>query len=134
MVGLFLHLVLRCKIFLFKQVSSLSMIPNSNSYAMHFIQESKVLKRLTNCFAEIFGIRDSQTVEILQDQAQVLLGEYVRHQYPRQPTRFGKLLLMMPSLRVITGAVLARLFFKETVGNIPVERLICDIYQTEKVQ
>ena len=89
-----------------------------------------------NCLylLEIFGIRDSQTVEILQDQAQVLLGEYVRHQYPRQPTRFGKLLLMMPSLRVITGAVLARLFFKETVGNIPVERLICDIYQTEKVQ
>ena len=81
---------------------------------------------------EIFGLRDSQTVEILQDQAQVLLGEYTRQQHSRQPTRFGKLLLILPALRVISGATLAMLFFKETVGNIPVERLICDIYQTEK--
>ena len=84
--------------------------------------------------AEIFGLRDTGTVEVLQDQAQVLLGEYVRHQYPRQPTRFGKLLLVMPALRVISGAVIAKLFFKETVGNIPVERLICDIYHNEKLQ
>ncbi len=91
-------------------------------------------KHLIHFFSEIFGIRDAQTAEILQDQAQVILGEYVRHQYPRQPTRFGKLLLLIPSMRVISGAVLSRLFFKETVGNIPVERLICDIYQTEKMQ
>ena len=84
--------------------------------------------------SELFGLRDTHTVEVLQDQAQVLLGEYERHQYGRQPTRFGKLLLLLPCLRVIAAPIIARLFFKETVGNIPVERLLCDIYQSEKMQ
>ncbi len=86
------------------------------------------------CTAELFGLRDSGTVEVLQDQAQVLLGEYVRHQYPRHAARFGRLLLILPAMRAISGHCLARLFFKQTIGNIPVERLVCDIYQTEKAQ
>ena len=80
-------------------------------------------------------MRDAGTVEVLQDQAQVLLGEYVRHRrYAGHATRFGRLLLLVPALRSVSGVTLARLFFRETIGNIPVERLICDIYQTEKLQ
>jgi hypothetical protein len=72
-------------------------------------------------------------VEAMQDQAHVLLGEYIRHQYPRQPTRYGRLLLMIPALRIISGSTLSRLFFNETIGNIPVEKLICDIFQNESI-
>ena len=37
----------------------------------------------------------------------------------------------MPCLRAVPGQALGRLFFAETVGNIPVERLIWDIFQAE---
>ncbi|KAK4881257.1 hypothetical protein RN001_004576 [Aquatica leii] len=44
---------------------------------------------------ETAGLCDVQPVEMLQDQAQCILGDYVRTRYPRQPTRFGRLLLLI---------------------------------------
>ncbi|KAK2145159.1 hypothetical protein LSH36_698g00019 [Paralvinella palmiformis] len=80
---------------------------------------------------EIRGLHQAVEVETMQDQAHVLLSEYIRHQFPRQPTRYGRLLLMIPTLRIISGSALSKLFFNETIGNIPVEKLICDIFQNE---
>ncbi|KAH7947534.1 hypothetical protein HPB52_012930 [Rhipicephalus sanguineus] len=48
-------------------------------------------------------------VEMLQDQAQCVLGDYIRHKHPRQPTRFGRLLLLLPSLRAVSAATVERL-------------------------
>ena len=72
-------------------------------------------------------------MEILQDQSQLILNDYVRRVYPDQPARFGKLILMLPHLRGISCQAIERLFFKETIGDIPIDRLICDIYQGEKL-
>ena len=36
---------------------------------------------------ETGGVLDLHPVEMLQDQAQCILGDYVRTRYPRQPTR-----------------------------------------------
>ena len=69
---------------------------------------------------------------MLQDQAQCILGDYVRHKYPRQQNRFGRLLLMLPCLRVVGASVIEILFFRETIGDIPIERLLGDMYQMEK--
>lgn len=52
--------------------------------------------------------------------------------YPRQPTRFGRLLLLLPSLRAIRSTTIEYLFFKETIGNVPISRLLGDMYQMEK--
>lgn len=52
--------------------------------------------------------------------------------YARQPTRFGRLLLLLPSLRAIRSTTIELLFFKETIGNVPISRLLGDIYQMEK--
>ena len=41
---------------------------------------------------------------MLQDQAQCILGDYVRNRYARQPTRFGRLLLAIPLLRMIRAS------------------------------
>lgn len=75
---------------------------------------------------------DVQPVEMLQDQAQCILSDHVRLRYPRQPTRFGRLLLLLPSLRSIRPSTIESLFFKETIGNIPIARLLGDMYQMEK--
>ena len=82
--------------------------------------------------AEATGLTQVRTVQGLQDQAQVLLGEYIRHQYGgSQPTtRFGKLLLALPCLRLIPAQIVSQMFFEETVGSIPVEKLLCDIYES----
>jgi nuclear receptor subfamily 2 group A len=73
-----------------------------------------------------------QPVEMLQDQAQCILSDHVRLRYPRQPTRFGRLLLLLPSLRAIRSTTIEMLFFKETIGNVPISRLLGDMYMMEK--
>ncbi|XP_058056876.1 protein dissatisfaction [Anopheles bellator] len=75
---------------------------------------------------------DVQPVEMLQDQAQCVLSEHVRVRYPRQPTRFGRLLLLLPLLRTIRSTTIETLFFKETIGSVPISRLLIDMYQMEK--
>ncbi|KAL1445080.1 hypothetical protein MTO96_038125, partial [Rhipicephalus appendiculatus] len=79
------------------------------------------------------GLCDVHPVEMLQDQAQCVLGDYIRHKHPRQPTRFGRLLLLLPSLRAVSAATVERLFFRDTIGNIPIERILGDMYNMEKV-
>jgi nuclear receptor subfamily 2 group A len=69
---------------------------------------------------------------MLQDQAQCILSDHVRVRYARQPTRFGRLLLLLPSLRAIRSNTIEMLFFKETIGNVPVSRLLGDMYMMEK--
>ncbi|KAG8225436.1 hypothetical protein J437_LFUL004436 [Ladona fulva] len=78
------------------------------------------------------GLADVQPVEMLQDQAQCILGDYVRSRFPRQPTRFGRLLLLVPILRSVRRDTVERLFFKDTIGDIPIQRLLGDMYSMEK--
>uniref|UniRef100_T1GNS4 NR LBD domain-containing protein n=1 Tax=Megaselia scalaris TaxID=36166 RepID=T1GNS4_MEGSC len=80
---------------------------------------------------EMPGICDIQPVEMLQDQAQCILSDHVRIRYPRQATRFGRLLLLLPSLRTIRASTIEALFFKETIGNVPIARLLRDMYSME---
>ncbi|CAG2111245.1 unnamed protein product, partial [Medioppia subpectinata] len=96
--------------------------------------ECSCLKAIVLFKPETIGLCDVQPVEMLQDQAQCILGDYVRHKYPRQPTRFGRLLLLMPCLRAIAANNVEKLFFKETIGEIPVEKLLGDMYHMEKFE
>ena len=46
-----------------------------------------------------------------------------------QKARFGKLLLILPSLNSISPRTIETLFFRKTVGNIKVEKVIADLFQ-----
>ncbi|QQP54203.1 Uncharacterized protein FKW44_006958, partial [Caligus rogercresseyi] len=46
-----------------------------------------------------------------QEKSQCALEEYTRNHYPNQPSRFGKLLLRLPSLRTVSSGVIEQLFF-----------------------
>ncbi|XP_062121359.1 LOW QUALITY PROTEIN: protein dissatisfaction [Drosophila sulfurigaster albostrigata] len=83
---------------------------------------------------ETAGLCDVQPVEMLQDQAQCILSDHVRLRYSRQATRFGRLLLLLPSLRTIRASTIEALFFKETIGNVPIARLLRDMYTMEPAQ
>ena len=43
--------------------------------------------------------------------------------------RFGKLLLALPRLISFDGKSIETLFFKKTVGNIPVDKIVSDLFQ-----
>lgn len=60
-------------------------------------------------------ITQTQQIEIFQDTSQSSLEQYIRSQYPSQTTRFGKLLLMLSSLRKVEPAVTEQLFFADVL-------------------
>ena len=78
-------------------------------------------------FSDASSLSDSGTIEQLQEKSQCALEEYCRTQYPNQPTRFGKLLLRLPSLRTVSASVIEQLFFVRLVGKTPIETLIRDM-------
>ncbi|XP_051542488.1 nuclear receptor subfamily 2 group F member 1-B [Myxocyprinus asiaticus] len=73
------------------------------------------------------GLSDVPHIEGLQEKSQCALEEYVRGQYPNQPTRFGKLLLRLPALRMVSSSIIEQLFFIRLVGKTPIETLIRDM-------
>ncbi|KAF4531585.1 hypothetical protein B566_EDAN010051 [Ephemera danica] len=91
--------------------------------------EFACLKAIVLFRSETRGLKDPGQVENLQDQAQVMLGQHTRAQHPTQPARFGRLLLMLPLLRLVTTARVEHIFFQRTIGNTPMEKVLCDMYK-----
>lgn len=86
-------------------------------------------KRDGNPFSETRGLKDPSQIENLQDQAQVMLWQHCRAQLPGQVARFGRLLLMLPLLRVVPASRIETVFFQKTIGNTPMEKVLCDMYK-----
>ncbi|GAB1298401.1 COUP transcription factor 1 [Apodemus speciosus] len=82
---------------------------------------------MTETTRDACGLSDAAHIESLQEKSQCALEEYVRSQYPNQPSRFGKLLLRLPSLRTVSSSVIEQLFFVRLVGKTPIETLIRDM-------
>merc|ERR1719458_1068925 len=91
------------------------------------VAEFSCLKAVVLYTTDACGLTDSSVIEQLQEKSQCALEEYRRTQYPNQPTRFGKLLLRLPSLRTVSSAVIEQLFFVRLVGKTPIETLIRDM-------
>ncbi|XP_076356570.1 nuclear receptor subfamily 2 group F member 1-A isoform X2 [Tachypleus tridentatus] len=89
--------------------------------------EYSCLKAIVLFTTDACGISDVGHIESLQEKSQCALEEYCRTQYPNQPTRFGKLLLRLPSLRTVSSQVIEQLFFVRLVGKTPIETLIRDM-------
>lgn len=92
-----------------------------NSYVCFF-----VLNNFYNIL-DACGLSDVSHIESLQEKSQCALEEYCRSHYPNQSTRFGKLLLRLPSLRTVSSQVIEQLFFVRLVGKTPIETLIRDM-------
>lgn len=73
------------------------------------------------------GLSDPRSVEVIQDRCQTALSDYIRSQYPSDARRFGKLLLLLTTLRRVNGKYIQGMLFESTIGDVPVESLICDM-------
>ncbi|XP_072388757.1 nuclear receptor subfamily 2 group E member 1 isoform X1 [Diabrotica undecimpunctata] len=70
-------------------------------------------------------------IAAIQDETQLTLNKYISTTHPGQPLRFGKLLLLLPTLKKVPGETIEELFFRKTIGNIPIVRIISDMYKSQ---
>ncbi|XP_001630385.3 photoreceptor-specific nuclear receptor isoform X2 [Nematostella vectensis] len=92
--------------------------------------EFACLKAIVLFKPDLRDLRDPQQVECYQDQAQIMLGDYIKRQFAGQQVRFGKLLLMLPSLRLVRNKTIEELFFRQTIGSVAIESLLCDMFKS----
>ncbi|XP_037044377.1 photoreceptor-specific nuclear receptor isoform X2 [Bradysia coprophila] len=91
--------------------------------------EFACLKAIVLFRSETRGLKDPAQIENLQDQAQVMLSQHCRGQFPAQIARFGRLLLMLPLLRIVNSHKIESIYFQRTIGNTPMEKVLCDMYK-----
>ncbi|XP_026221962.1 photoreceptor-specific nuclear receptor isoform X2 [Anabas testudineus] len=91
--------------------------------------EFACLKAIVLFKPETRSLKDPDQVENLQDQSQVLLGQHIHSVYPNQSSRFGRLLLLLPSLHFVSSEKIEHLFFHRTIGSTPMEKLLCDMFK-----
>ncbi|NXX79070.1 N2F1A protein, partial [Urocolius indicus] len=89
--------------------------------------EFACLKALALFSPDAAGLSDPGQVADVQEKSQCALEEHVRRQHPRQPSRFGRLLLRLPALRSVSAPGIQQLFFSRLVGKTPIETLIRDM-------
>lgn len=78
-------------------------------------------------------LTEAVAVASLQDQTQLTLNKYIQTIQPGQPLRFGKLLMLLPGLKSVSNNTIEELFFRKTIENIPIERIICDMYKSNDI-
>uniref|UniRef100_A0A2H1W3B8 SFRICE_010526 n=1 Tax=Spodoptera frugiperda TaxID=7108 RepID=A0A2H1W3B8_SPOFR len=91
--------------------------------------EFACMKAIVLFKSETRGLKDPLQIENLQDQAQVMLMTHARTAHGTAPARFGRLLLLLPLLRLVTPQQLEREFFAKTIGQTPMEKVLADMYK-----
>ncbi|XP_043493612.1 nuclear receptor subfamily 2 group E member 1 [Polistes fuscatus] len=69
------------------------------------------------------------TIVRLHESAQLALGQ--RLSGALGVLRLRKVLLLLPSLKSVSAHAITELFFKRTIGHIPMEKIICDMYRSD---
>ena len=84
------------------------------------------------------GLKDCLEVENLQDQSLTMLQHHVSgstqlqgvlNNHARNMTRFPRLLLALSALRTTPSSKLEKIYFEKTIGNTPMEKLLCDMFK-----
>ncbi|KAJ0184036.1 hypothetical protein K1T71_000459 [Dendrolimus kikuchii] len=77
-------------------------------------------------------LQDPAAVASLQDHTQAILNEYSSRSYPLEISRGSQLLQLLPLIKRVRSLTIVELFFRATIGEIPIERIISDMYRTGK--
>ncbi|CAD6236002.1 GSCOCG00008044001-RA-CDS [Cotesia congregata] len=80
--------------------------------------------------ASRYRVKDLATIMRLRDGVYLALGQMLSHS-SYGALRFGRILLLLPFLRSVSSSAIEALFFRRTIGAIPIERIICDVYKTQ---
>ncbi|KOC59552.1 Nuclear receptor subfamily 2 group E member 1 [Habropoda laboriosa] len=97
-------------------------------HAMNLDQHEFACIRAIVLFKAGSRLKDAAAVARLRDGAQLALGQRLSGA-SFGALRFGKLLMLLPMLRSVSAHAIEELFFRRTIGVIPIERIICDMYK-----
>ncbi|RZC37716.1 tailless [Asbolus verrucosus] len=75
---------------------------------------------------------ENAKISVIQDDAQMRLNKHVSVTYPKQPLRFGKILLLASStFRTISASTIEELFFKKVIRDTPIVAIISNMYKNQ---
>ncbi|KAK0178846.1 hypothetical protein PV327_007694 [Microctonus hyperodae] len=74
-------------------------------------------------------LKDPALVARLCDGAHLALGQRFNSTF-YGALRYGKLILLIASLKAVSSNAIVELFFRGTIGVIPMERILCDMYRS----
>ncbi|XP_023668448.1 nuclear receptor subfamily 2 group C member 1 isoform X2 [Paramormyrops kingsleyae] len=77
------------------------------------------------------GIDNTLQIQRFQEKAYMELQDYVAQMYPEDTYRLSKLLLRLPALRLMSGAITEELFFAGLIGNVQIDSIIPYILKME---
>nr|WCS71186.1 hormone receptor-like protein 51-1 [Pardosa pseudoannulata] len=75
-------------------------------------------------------LKESYQVEMLQDHAQLMLAHHIKTQHIDYTFRFGRLLLLLPTLRQIPPESVENMFFGNIIGSTTMEKLLEDMFKS----
>ncbi|GFV39166.1 photoreceptor-specific nuclear receptor [Trichonephila clavipes] len=78
---------------------------------------------------DVEGLKDIHQVSMLQDHAQLMLAHHIKSHHFDYTFRFGRLLLLLPSLRQIPPDIIETVFFSKTIGSTPIVKLLGDLFK-----
>ncbi|XP_072930270.1 nuclear receptor subfamily 2 group E member 1 [Epargyreus clarus] len=81
---------------------------------------------------DVRRLQDLPAVAALQDHSRIVLNEYATRMYPLNLSRSSQLLQVLSVIRRVSSVMIVELFFRATIGDIPIERIISDMYRTGK--
>ncbi|XP_020608084.1 photoreceptor-specific nuclear receptor-like isoform X2 [Orbicella faveolata] len=76
------------------------------------------------------GLKAADQVEELQDEAQLILADYIWSRLPAQPARFGKILLSVAALRSLAEKPIEHLFFSAVPAKDIFESILSQVIST----
>ncbi|KAG8037745.1 hypothetical protein G9C98_005956, partial [Cotesia typhae] len=77
-----------------------------------------------------YHVKDLPTIMRLRDGVYLALGQMLSRS-SFGALRFGRILLLLPFLKSVSSGAIETLFFRRTIGVIPIERIICDVYKSQ---
>ncbi|KAJ8955851.1 hypothetical protein NQ318_005397, partial [Aromia moschata] len=79
-------------------------------------------------------LSDATTVAAVQESTKLKLRRYVGVTYPNEPMRCERLLVLLPTVRNVLEETIEELFFRNTIGHVPIVSIISDMYKTHCVR
>ncbi|EDV90592.1 protein tailless [Drosophila grimshawi] len=83
--------------------------------------------------AESRGLLESSKVAGMHNDARNALHNYISRTHPNQPLRFQTLLGVVSLMHKVSSFTIEELFFRKTIGDITIVRLISDMYSQRKI-
>lgn len=82
--------------------------------------------------SETEKLAEPSRIQEISNDAQMTLNKYVAATRPLDQLRFGKMLLLLTGIRNISTDGIEELFFRKTIGNIPIVKIISDMYKNHQ--